>query len=90
MSLVALGQLTRDVCRRPDAKQLLLEDPTALLDRYRLTDDEREAVLDLDAQALVDLGLNPVVMRNLLVSAGVGNAEIYTHSRSLRRDAASA
>ncbi|WP_185972388.1 hypothetical protein [Georgenia yuyongxinii] len=90
MSVVALGQLTRDVCRRPDARQLLLDDPAALLARYRVTTDEREAVLDLDAQALVDLGLNPVVMRNLLATAGIGNAEIYTHSRSLRRGATSA
>lgn len=90
MSVVALGKLTRDVCRDHLARQSLQRTPLELLDRYALTADERAAVLDLDAERLLDLGLNPIVMRNLLVSAGVPHDEIHRHQRSLRERPAGA
>lgn len=83
MSLLALGKLAREVCRDPERARRLVECPAELLAAHDLTASEREAVLALDAQRLVDLGLNPIVMRNLLITAGIGPDEIYTHDRPL-------
>lgn len=84
MSVVGLCRLVRDVERVPELAAELRRDAPSVLDRYALSDAEREAVIDLDAGALVELGLNPLPMRNLLTLSGVANSEIYTHERSLR------
>jgi hypothetical protein len=78
-------QLVRDLERRDGAVARLMENPETVLSEYRLSDTERDAVLDLDAAALVELGVNPLVMRTLLVLVGVGNPDIYSHDVSLRR-----
>jgi hypothetical protein len=84
VSVVGLCRLVRDLERVAGAADELRADAPAFLARYALTDRERDAVLDLDARALVDLGLNPLPMRNLLTLSGVRNPEIWTHSVSLR------
>lgn len=85
MSVVAVHKLVRDLERRYGAVARLRENPEAMLAEYSLSDTERDAVLDLDASALVALGVNPLVMRTLLVLVGVGNPDIYSHDVSLRR-----
>lgn len=84
MSTVGVHRLVRDLERRQGAVERLRQGPTAVLAEYPLTEAERDAVLELDAAALVDLGVNPLVMRTLLVLCGVGNPDIYTHRVSLR------
>jgi hypothetical protein len=83
MSTVGLGRLARDVARTDGVAERLRADPRSVLAQYPLTGPERDAVLRLDAAALVALGLNPLVMRNLLFLLGVPNAELYTHRLSL-------
>jgi hypothetical protein len=85
VSVVAVHKLVRDLERRDGAVDRLREDPEGMLAEYRLSNAERDAVLDLDASALVALGVNPLVMRTLLVLVGVGNPDIYSHDVSLRR-----
>ncbi|MEX0427219.1 hypothetical protein AB3X52_06260 [Nocardioides sp. DS6] len=84
MSLVALGHLAHDLDRQPTAKHELLADPAEFLARYDLTDAERTAVMALDAQALVDLGLNPMLMWNILGAAGVGPKDLYSHTITMK------
>ncbi|MFI8308307.1 hypothetical protein ACIF80_33865 [Streptomyces sp. NPDC085927] len=84
MSVVALHRLVRDVERQETTRARLLADPDDLLAEYPLTEAERTAVLDLDASTLVELGVHPLVMRTLLVTAGVPNPDLYTHDRGLR------
>ncbi|MEP9383282.1 hypothetical protein [Nocardioides sp. KR10-350] len=84
MSLVALGQLARDLDRVPGTKESFVADPVSFLAAYDLTETEREAVLDLDAERLVGLGLNPMVMWNILGAAGIAWPDLYTHARTLR------
>lgn len=83
MSTVAVHRLVRDLERNDGAVAEILDSPEAVVSRYSLTDAEKNAVLALDAQGLVDLGVNPLVMRTLLVLAGVANADIYSHDSSL-------
>lgn len=84
MSVVGLCRLVRDLERTPTLPGEFLADPEVALSRYPLTAAERDAVLDLDAQRLVDLGLNPLPMRSLVTLLGVPNPQIYTHRLSLR------
>ncbi|MEV6161875.1 hypothetical protein AB0L71_08115 [Streptomyces sp. NPDC052052] len=83
MSTVGLGRLARDIARIEGVTERLRADPHSVLAQYPLTGPERDAVLRLDAAALVGLGLNPLVMRNLLFLLGVPNADLYTHRLSL-------
>ena len=87
MSVVGMCRLVRDLERVDGLATELRTNPGPVLVRYPLTEAERDAVLDLDAQRLVDLGLNPLPMRNLLVLAGVPNPDIYSHALSLRKAA---
>lgn len=84
MSLVALGHLAHDLDRVPATRDALVSDPIGFLAGYDLTGAERDAVMSLDAQALVDLGLNPMLMWNILGAAGVGPRDLYTHTITLK------
>jgi hypothetical protein len=84
MSLLSLTRLTTDLGHQPELRAGLLAAPADTLAAYPLTDEERAAVLALDAHTLLALGLHPVVMRNLLVRLGVGNHELFDHQHTLR------
>jgi hypothetical protein len=86
MSVVAVHRLVRTLERQDGAVARFLAQPEAFVADYPLTEPEKDAVLSLDARALVDLGVNPLVMRTLLVLAGVANSDIYSHELSLQRN----
>lgn len=90
MSLVQLSRLIREVEHTDGVLARLRAEPEAVLAEYDLTDEERAAVLDLDGQRLVDLGVNPLLMRTLLVLNGVGNPDLYSHDIRLGRSDAAA
>lgn len=79
MSVLAINQFTRDLEHEPTTIDAYRADPSAVLAGYRLTDDERIAILALDAAELLDRGVNPIVIRNLLVILGIKHGEMYTH-----------
>jgi hypothetical protein len=89
MSRVQLSRLIKDVQRQEVLREQLQTDPESVVQRYDLTPQEREAFLNLDAQQLIDLGVNPLLMRTLLVINGVGNADLYTHNIRLTSSARS-
>jgi hypothetical protein len=88
VTVLGLTKLVRDLERTEGFRERLEQDPETVLSEYAISPDERNAVLRLDAAALVELGLNPLVMRNLLFLVGVPNAELYTHSLFLGLDPA--
>ncbi|CAO5165462.1 carboxymethylenebutenolidase [Frankia sp. AiPs1] len=74
MNLVGLNRLAWDLeHRRAELREDLAE---ALLD-YPLTNRERRAVLARDAAWLLAGGMNPVALRNLMVSLGVPHSAMY-------------
>lgn len=85
MTLVALGRLAHDLDRDTATRDQFLTNPEQLLAGYDLSIDELNAVLDLSAERLVALGLNPMVMWNIVGSVGIPWRELYTHSISLRK-----
>lgn len=83
MSLFQLSRLIRDVEHKDGLLDRLRSNPQETLAGYDLSERERAAVLTLDAQELLDLGVNPLLMRTLLVLNGVGNPELFDHDLSL-------
>lgn len=84
MSVLALTRLARDLEHEPGLLDEFLAGPRPVLARYDVSDEEQGWVLDLDAQALLDHGMNAVALRNLLVLLGIPHAAMYTHGESLR------
>ena len=79
MSVLAINKFTLAL----EHEGGLIEDyrahPDEVLGRYRLTEAERDEIRRLDAQALLDRGVNPIVIRNLLVILGIKHGEMYCH-----------
>jgi hypothetical protein len=81
MSILAVNRIALDLEHRMGLIDEYRSDPQSVLDRYRLSSEEREAVVRLDAQYLLDAGVNPIVIRNLLVILGIPHSDMYTHDR---------
>ncbi|WP_166352451.1 hypothetical protein [Phytoactinopolyspora limicola] len=77
MSLLGLTKLAWDLEHQEGLLDAYHAAPAAVLARYRLQPRHHQAVLDFDAATLLDDGLNPVVLRNLLVILGVPHAKLY-------------
>lgn len=80
MSHLHLAKLAWDLEHEDGVLEAYNSDPHAVLDRYPLGPRLRQAVLDHDAATLLAAGLNPVVLRNLLVMLGVPHAKLYDSS----------
>ncbi|MWA05397.1 hypothetical protein F8568_034550 [Actinomadura sp. LD22] len=74
MSIVGLNRLAWDLEHRPDLPGELPE----TLQHYPLTAVERRAVLNRDSAWLLANGMNPVALRNLMVSLGVPHSAMYS------------
>lgn len=77
MSILGLTKLTWDLEHQPGLLDRYRQDSESVLSGYQLTDAERAAVRELNAHALLDVGLNPVVLRNLFVTLGVPHGQMY-------------
>ncbi|GAB2857679.1 hypothetical protein GCM10022221_66590 [Actinocorallia aurea] len=77
MSVVGLNRLARELEHTPGLLTRYLESPDTVLDGYRLTGPERRAVTGKDAAWLLDAGMNPVALRNLMVVLGVAHQDMY-------------
>lgn len=62
MSLYSLSKLIYTLNRDVEAKALFKTDPTALADRFRLSDEERQAFLGRDVGKLYVLGVNGQIL----------------------------
>ena len=90
MSVLGLTKLSRELEHQDGLLERFRTDPADVMDAFDLTVNERSWVLDLDAESLLDHGMNAVALRNLLVLLGIPHGQMYTHQESLRRDADSA
>lgn len=77
MSVLAINKFTLALEHDPAVMDSYRADPEATLDRYRLSDEERDEIRRLDASALLARGVNPIVIRNLLVILGIPHSEMY-------------
>ncbi|SDY78830.1 hypothetical protein [Herbiconiux ginsengi] len=82
MSVIAVNKFTLDLEHKPGVLEAYRADPAAVLDGYRLSDAERDAIARLDADWFLTAGVNPIVIRNLLVILGIPHNQMYTHDQS--------
>ena len=90
MSVFGLTKLSRALEHRDGLVERFRAAPVEVMAEFDLSAQESDWVLDLDTRALLDLGMNPVALRNLLVLLGVPHGQMYTHQQSLRRQPESA
>ncbi|ROO85003.1 aromatic-ring opening dioxygenase LigAB LigA subunit [Actinocorallia herbida] len=82
MSVVGLNRLARELEHTPGLLGRYLESPGTVLDEYRLTESERRAVAGKDAAWLLDAGMNPVALRNLMVVLGIAHQDMYPAAKN--------
>ncbi len=63
MSVYQLQKMLRDVNRIPAAREAYFQSRDEFLQRYELTDDERQAVVELDIGALYRKGVHGLILR---------------------------
>jgi hypothetical protein len=61
-------------------KRQFREDPDSVLARYGLTDDERRVLEDLDAWALREMGVHPILIRQYTRVFQIPHGDIFTRS----------
>lgn len=88
MSRYELGRLFFDACRDREMKLAARyrKDPQPVLDEYRLSDAERQYLLDADIRAIYESGVPPLLVRmgiNTLVG-GIEFDERFLESVRLR------
>lgn len=81
MSVIAVNKFTLALEHDPGKIEAYRADPEAVLDQYRLSSQERDEIRRLDARALLARGINPIVIRNLLVILGIPHGEMYRHDQ---------
>lgn len=82
MSVLGVNKFTLDLEHRPGLLDAYRADPAAVLDGYRLSEQERAAIQRLDADYFLASGVNPIVIRNLLVILGIPHKDMYTHDKA--------
>ncbi len=70
MSLYQLQKLLYEINRDPLVKDRFLSDNAAVLDEYKLTTEEREAVLNTDVGKLYILGVNGQILMHFAALCG--------------------
>jgi hypothetical protein len=63
MSLYQLQKLMYEVNRNPERREEYRKDKASFAARYDLTDEEKDAVTQLDIRRLYQLGVHPLLLR---------------------------
>ena len=82
MSILGINKFTLDLEHAAGVLDAYRTNPATVLDGYRLSPEERAAIERLDADYFLAAGVNPIVIRNLLVILGIPHKEMYTHDRN--------
>ena len=82
MSGYTLNKLLRDVNRDPATRTRFMSEKTAVVDSYRLSPEERDAVLRNDIGALYRLGAHGLILRPFTIIQQMSEADYLTAIRS--------
>jgi hypothetical protein len=82
MSIYGISRLAWDLEHVDGLVARLKAAPHVVLAEYPLTDAERDAVFCNDAHWLLAHGVNPVVLRNLIVMQGIPHGQMYAQNAS--------
>jgi hypothetical protein len=76
MSAYRVNKLLFDLQVQPGLWEEFKAHPGAVTDRYRLSAEEAQAVINVDATAMSRLGVQPYLLRFYTVRQGMGNEEL--------------
>jgi hypothetical protein len=75
MSLYQLQKLMYEVNRSPERREDYRKDKASFTARYDLTDEEKDAVTQLDIRKLYQLGVHPLLLRPFSLLHQVSNED---------------
>lgn len=82
MSAYELNRLMYDL-REPDNREAIRSDLDSYLDRYDITEDEKQLVRDGDWQSLVDVGVSVYVLTKIGAALDVSLYEMGASMRGM-------
>lgn len=85
MSSYELNRLMYDL-REPENRDAIREDLDSYLDRYDITENEKQLVRDGDWQGLVDVGVSVYVLTKIGATLGVSLYEMGASMRGMSMD----
>jgi hypothetical protein len=80
VSVYQVQKLIWEVDRDRELKRQFREDPESVLGRYDLSDQERQALRDVDAWALRSMNVHPILMRQYTRLFHIPHGEIFSGS----------
>lgn len=83
MSLFYVNLACRDLVKDADYRAAMQSDPGTALDRYKLTDEERRAILSGDVEALHAMRANNFLMY-FLARYQIGGLDMPSYSSRMR------
>lgn len=81
MSLYQLSKLLYELNRNETVKRSFSADPSSVVAQYRLTDEERDAVLQPDIGLLYVLGVNGQILMSYAALRGIAWADYLQRMR---------
>ena len=75
MSLYQVQKLVQAVNRDAESRTRFLESRESFAGEFELTDDEREALVNMRIHALYDMGVHPLLLRPFTIIHGVSEPD---------------
>lgn len=71
MSLYQVQKLVQSVNRDPESRSRFLESRESFAQEFELTDEERDALVNMSIYDLYDMGVHPLLLRPFTIIHGV-------------------
>ncbi len=75
MSLYQVQKLVQSVNRDPESRSKFLESRESFAQEFELTDEERDALVNMNMYDLYDMGVHPLLLRPFTIIHGVSEPD---------------
>ena len=75
MSLYQVQKLVQSVNRDPESRSRFLESRASFAREFELTDEERDALVNMNIYDLYDMGVHPLLLRPFTIIHGVSEPD---------------
>ncbi len=75
MSLYQVQKLVQSVNRDPESRSRFLESRKSFAQEFELTDEERDALVNMNLYDLYDMGVHPLLLRPFTIIHGVSEPD---------------
>lgn len=84
MSLYQVQKLVQSVNRDPESRSRFLESRESFAQEFELTDEERDALVNMNICDLYDMGVHPLLLRPFTIIHGVSEPDYLKTIRERR------